>query len=244
MSSIAELLLVYPDPPPPLLAQTLDLAGHRWKAVSNASVAVASEPSQGWAGAVICADEDPEGAFGICRVLRKRDAPLEPVLVLVSGGQLGDLELREDLFDDFCLTPFHPTELEARLRHLRWRSGKGARPEIAQYGDLVLNLETYQAGTSRGPLDLTYMEYELLKFFVTHPGKVFTRETLLSRVWGYEYYGGARTVDVHVRRLRAKLGEEHASWIQTVRSGGYRFGQSRWMSSAPGGQGSGDEPAE
>jgi DNA-binding response OmpR family regulator len=78
------------------------------------------------------------------------------------------------------------------------------------------------------PLDLTYMEYELLKFFVTHPGKVFTREQLLSRVWGYEYYGGARTVDVHVRRLRAKLGEEHANLIQTVRSVGYRFGASRW----------------
>ena len=72
------------------------------------------------------------------------------------------------------------------------------------------------------------MEYELLKFFLTHPGKVFTREQLLSRVWGYEYYGGARTVDVHVRRLRAKLGEEHANLIQTVRSVGYRFGQTRW----------------
>ena len=78
------------------------------------------------------------------------------------------------------------------------------------------------------------MEYELLKFFVTHPGKVFTREQLLSRVWGYEYYGGARTVDVHVRRLRAKLGEEHANLIQTVRSVGYRFGQSRWPGSDAG----------
>ncbi len=78
------------------------------------------------------------------------------------------------------------------------------------------------------PLDLTYMEYELLKFFATHSSKVFTREQLLSRVWGYEYYGGARTVDVHVRRLRAKLGEEHANLIQTVRSVGYRFGTQRW----------------
>ena len=77
-------------------------------------------------------------------------------------------------------------------------------------------------------LDLTYMEYELLRFLAARPGKVFTRETLLSRVWGYEYYGGARTVDVHVRRLRAKLGEEHAHLIQTVRSVGYRFGQTAW----------------
>ena len=106
--------------------------------------------------------------------------------------------------------------------------GAGSSPELASYGDLVLNFETYQAGIEGKPLDLTYMEYELLKFFVTHPGKVFTREQLLSRVWGYEYYGGARTVDVHVRRLRAKLGEEHAFLIQTVRSVGYRFGQVRW----------------
>jgi DNA-binding response OmpR family regulator len=150
------------------------------------------------------------------------------VLLLVSGLQLTELEHREDLFDDFCLSPFHPRELEARLRHLQFRAGRGAHPEIVSYTSLSLNLETYQAMVEGHPLDLTYMEYELLKFFVTHPGKVFTREQLLSRVWGYEYYGGARTVDVHVRRLRAKLGEEHANLIHTVRSVGYRFGQSRW----------------
>ena len=224
-----EPLLVFPDPPPPLLAQTLDLAGHPWKAVGNASIATQSEPPDGWAGAIVCAEDDPEGAFGICRALRKRDSTLEPVMLLVSGAQLGELEMREDLFDDFCLTPFHQKELEARLRHLFWRTGRGARPEIVEYGELVLNLETYQAALSGRPLDLTYMEYELLKFFATHPSKVFTREQLLSRVWGYEYYGGARTVDVHVRRLRAKLGEEHANLIQTVRSVGYRFGSTRFV---------------
>ncbi len=79
-------------------------------------------------------------------------------------------------------------------------------------------------------LDMTYMQYELLKFLAQNPVKVCTREILLSRVCGYEYYGGARTVDVHIRRLRAKLGEEHAGLIQTVRSVGYRFGESRWES--------------
>jgi DNA-binding response OmpR family regulator len=224
-----EPLLVFPDPPPALLAQTLDLAGYGWKAVVNVSAAGQHEPREGWAGAVIVCDEDPEGAFGMCRALRKRDATLAPVLLLVSGAQLGELELREDLFDDFCLSPFHPRELEARLRHLFFRTGQGSHPEVVEYGDLALNLETYQAALSERPLDLTYMEYELLKFFATHAGKVFTREQLLSRVWGYEYYGGARTVDVHVRRLRAKLGEEHANWIQTVRSVGYRFGQGRGL---------------
>jgi two-component system, OmpR family, alkaline phosphatase synthesis response regulator PhoP len=228
-----EPVLVYPDPPPAMLAQTLDLAGYPWKAVGNASLAVQHEPADGWSGAVVVADDDAEGAFGICRALRKRDSALEPILLLVTGAQLSDLEMREDLFDDFCLSPFHPKELEARMRHLFWRTGRGARPEIVEYGDLILNLETYQAALSNKPLDLTYMEYELLKFFATHPGKVFTREQLLSRVWGYEYYGGARTVDVHVRRLRAKLGEEHANLIQTVRSVGYRFGQNRLMPGQP-----------
>jgi DNA-binding response OmpR family regulator len=151
-------------------------------------------------------------------------------MILINGTQLAELEQRNELFEDFCLSPFHPRELEARLKHL-FRGAGGLyedRPELVEYADLVLNLETYQAAVAGRPLDLTFMEYELLKFLSSNPGKVFTRETLLSRVWGYEYYGGARTVDVHIRRLRAKLGEHHAGLIQTVRSVGYRFGQSRW----------------
>jgi len=210
------------------LAQALDLAGYPWKAVASIDEANGSEPEDGWAGAIICAQIDPEGAFGLCRALRKRDVPLEPLLVVVEANQLPDLELREDLFDDFLVLPLETSELDARLKHLFWRTGRGTRPELVEYGPLILNLETYQAAIGGRPLDLTYMEYELLKFLATHPGKVFTRETLLSRVWGYEYYGGARTVDVHVRRLRAKMGEEHANLISTVRSVGYKFGQSRF----------------
>jgi len=223
-----EPLLIFPDPPPPELAQVLDLGGYQWKATNDELTASRIEPTDGWGGAIICAYLDPERAFALCRALRKNDGPVEPLLMLVSGTQLGDLELRDDLYDDFCLAPFHPRELEARLKHLMWRTGHGTRPELVEYGDLVLNLETYQAAIAGKRLDLTYMEYELLKFLSSHPGKVFTRETLLSRVWGYEYYGGARTVDVHIRRLRAKLGEANANLIQTVRSVGYRFGQSRW----------------
>jgi DNA-binding response OmpR family regulator len=223
-----EPLLLFPNPVPPVLAQALDLTGYPWKAVSGLDEATRLQPDDGWSGAIVCADSDPETAFALCRGLRKRDVPVEPLLLMVTGAQLEDLELREDLFDDFCLWPFQPKELEARLKHLFWRTGRGTRPELIEYGPLVLNLETYQAACASRPLDLTYMEYELLKFLASHPGKVFTRETLLSRVWGYEYYGGARTVDVHIRRLRAKLGEEHANLIQTVRSVGYRFGQARW----------------
>jgi DNA-binding response OmpR family regulator len=223
-----EPLLVFPGLPSPAVTQALGLASYSWKAIGSLTQAEESEPDDGWSGAVVCADEQPDTAFALCRSLRKRDVPFSPLLLVLSPHQLGALELREDLFDDFCTTPCEPRELETRLSHLFWRTGRGLRPELVEYGPLVLNLETYQASVAGRPLSLTFMEYELLKFLATHPGKVFTRETLLSRVWGYEYYGGARTVDVHVRRLRAKLGEEHANVISTVRSVGYRFGQSRW----------------
>jgi len=223
-----EPLLCFPDPPLPQLAKALDAAGYPWTAVADAEVAKRSEPGDGWTGAIVSAVEDPDGAFGLCRVLRKRETPLTPLLLVVESHQLAELELREDLFDDFALARAVPEEIEARLGHLLWRTGRGKRHDVIAYGPLALNLETYQAVVAGRPLDLTFMEYELLRFLAAHPGKVFTREVLLSRVWGYEYFGGARTVDVHIRRLRAKLGEEHAHLIETVRSVGYRFGRARW----------------
>ena len=228
----ASMLAVFADPVAPELARSLDLAGYSWKAVTSLDEAAEHEPAAGWRGTIVDCTADPETAWAFARTLRKSDSSQIKVFVLVSGAQLGDLELRDELFDDFCLSPFHPAEFEARLRHLLWSVGDAVGPlaEMVEYGQLILNLETYQATIDGRPLDLTYMEYELLKFLAQNPGKVFTREILLSRVWGYEYYGGARTVDVHVRRLRAKLGEEHAGLIQTVRSVGYRFGQSRWES--------------
>ncbi|HUR49749.1 MAG TPA: response regulator transcription factor [Acidimicrobiales bacterium] len=223
-----EPLLMFPDPAPPEVAQAADLGGYPWKPVNTADDANTAEPDDGWAGAIVCADTQPSAAFALCRALRKREQPLQPLILVVDYRQLADLDLREDLFDDLVVLPLRPGELTARLKLSFWRVGRGTRPELVEYGPLVLNLETYQAAVAGRPLDLTYMEYELLKFLATHPGKVFTREVLLSRVWGYEYYGGARTVDVHIRRLRAKLGEEHAHLISTVRSVGYRFGQGRW----------------
>mgnify|MGYP003327730732 FL=1 len=149
-----DLLAVFPEPAPPDLARTLDLAGYRWKAFSNVDDAVRQEPADGWAGAVIACDRDPEGAWALCRALRKRDTPVAPLLVLVTGGQLGDLELRDDLFDDFCLTPFHPMEVEARLRHLFFHGSTEARHEMVEYSGLVLNLETYQASIEGKPLEI------------------------------------------------------------------------------------------
>jgi DNA-binding response OmpR family regulator len=224
------MLAIVPDPASPDLARTLDLAGYSWKAVEPNAPVDEHEPAGGWAGAIIDLSQDADGGWAFLRNLRKQGERSIPVMVLVGGAQLADLEHRDELFDDFCLSPFHPAELEARLRHLLATDIDLHRADLVEYGELTLNLETYQASIAGRPLDMTYMEYELLKFLAQNPGKVFTREMLLSRVWGYEYYGGARTVDVHVRRLRAKLGEEHANLIQTVRSVGYRFGQSRWDS--------------
>jgi two-component system alkaline phosphatase synthesis response regulator PhoP len=226
--STIEPLLCFPESPPAVVTTVLDRAGYPWRGVDKAEASESDEPEDGWSGAVICSGADPLGAFLLCRHLRKREVPLAPVMVIVPPDQLAELELREDLFDDICLEPVNADELSARLAHLFWRTGRGLRPDLLEHGPLVLNLETYQAAVAGKVLDLTYMEYELLRFLAARPGKVFTRETLLSRVWGYEYYGGARTVDVHVRRLRAKLGEEHAHLIQTVRSVGYRFGQTSW----------------
>ena len=225
---------MYPDPPPEWLSAILDECSYPWHAASSAAVAVRDEPEDGYSGAVVSSLEGEEGAFAICRALRRADSPLQPVLLVVSPDRLSELELREDLFDDFVLASATSAEVGARLSHLFWRTGRGKQHDLIVYGALALNLETYQAAIGGRPLDLTFMEYELLRFLAAHPGKVFTREVLLSRVWGYEYFGGARTVDVHVRRLRAKLGEEHAHLIDTVRSVGYRFGRVRWLPSEGG----------
>ena len=185
----------------------------------------ALEPAEGFAGAVINASAFPfSEAMSLCRQLRSRERSSGPVILLLDHYQLDDLTFREDLFDDFVVGPVDVSELATRLRHRLRRSGNDTVAQRIDHGGLSMNLETYQASIAGRVMDLTFMEYELLRFLATNPNRVFTRETLLSRVWGYEYYGGARTVDVHVRRLRAKLGEEHAHLIQTVRSVGYKFG--------------------
>ena len=221
------ILAIYPADPAPELAQLLDLNGFVWKGVADPSDVDLLEPDEGWGGAIVQLVEDHDLSWRMLRALRKRDVPVAPLLLMIRGNELAELDLRDELFDDFCLDPFHPRELAARVRHMLAASGGDLSGERIEYGPLVLDLETYEASVDSRPLDLTFMEYELLRFLAATPGRVFTREVLLSRVWGYEYYGGARTVDVHVRRLRAKLGEEYAALIQTVRSVGYRLGESR-----------------
>jgi DNA-binding response OmpR family regulator len=211
---------LYPSDASPELVRALADSGYRLTPVEDASAVTDQEPPDGWALVVIELGEQP--LIGLAVARRIRDDGTAPVLV-VAPRPLSD-DMAGAAFDDFILAPVDPDELEIRARRLAVGAGGGPPAEIVAFKDLSLNLATYQATVGHEPIDLTYMEYELLRYFVTNAGRVWSREQLLSRVWGYDYFGGARTVDVHVRRLRAKLGEERSSWITTVRSVGYRFG--------------------
>jgi len=169
---------------------------------------------------------DLAGARSLCRLLRTTGLSSPLVLVLTEGGMAA---VAADWgADDVLLDTAGPAEVEARLRLAAGRSRlaeAAASPETPEIraGDVVVDEATYTARVRGRPLDLTYKEFELLKFLAQHPGRVFTRAQLLQEVWGYDYFGGTRTVDVHVRRLRAKLGPEHEALIGTVRNVGYRF---------------------
>lgn len=165
-----------------------------------------------------------ELGFGALRQLREISRIEEtygmPVLIVAATEHLALIE-SSGVGAEFVIAPIDPVEFRIRVRRL---VRVDQVDEILMFKDLELNPLNYQATLAGAPMDLTFMEYELLRFLVENPVRVWSREQLLSKVWGYEYYGGARTVDVHIRRLRSKLGEERASWITTVRSVGYRWG--------------------
>ena len=147
-----------------------------------------------------------------------------PVIAVLTEGGLVALSA-EWTVNDIVLDTAGPAELEARLRLAVERHAAACDPvpDQVDIGDLLIDETTYTARLSGVPLDLTYKEFELLKFLAQHPGRVFSRSHLVQEVWGYDYFGGTRTVDVHVRRLRAKLGPEHEAMIGTVRNVGYKF---------------------
>jgi DNA-binding response OmpR family regulator len=162
-------------------------------------------------------------ARSLCRVLRVSGMSV-PLLAIVTEGGLAGLTAEWGV-DDVLLDSAGPAEVEARLRLSTGRLAESAEPEDVQItaGDVTIDEATYSARVKGRLLDLTYKEFELLKHLAQHPGRVFSRAQLLQEVWGYDYYGGTRTVDVHVRRLRAKLGTDHEVLIGTVRNVGYRF---------------------
>ena len=159
----------------------------------------------------------------VARELLAGDMPDQvATIVLLSPEQLQSFDSMLPV-DDFLVWPASTSELVARLQRARWRRSGVDSDNAVRCGDLVMDLDSYRVFVGGHPVDLTYKEYELLRFLATHPDRVFTRDTLLNRVWGYEFYGGARTVDVHIRRLRSKLENASHALIETVRNVGYRF---------------------
>lgn len=211
---MSSVLFVSGDEPPAELA----LLSHAITRVASAGQA--SLEADGFDIVVVDGRTDLPSARSACTTLSK--ATEIPILLIVAVTGLAVLS-PDWGFNDFAAAGSEPAELDARLRIL---SRAGADPDILIAGPLRVDAAGYSASIDGEPLDLTYTEFELLRYLMQHPGRVLTRETLVSQVWGYDYYGGTRTVDVHVRRLRAKLGQfDH--YIGTVRNVGYRFASTR-----------------
>jgi DNA-binding response OmpR family regulator len=199
----------------------LGLLPHSVNVIALDAAALADRP----AGDLVLLDarRDLAAARSFTKVLEAIDFDRPVIAVLTEGGLIA---LSADwTVDDIVLDTAGPAELDARLRVAVQRRAKTATPALDQVnvGDLTIDESTYTARLQGRSLDLTYKEFELLKFLGQHPGRVFSRSHLVQEVWGYDYFGGTRTVDVHVRRLRAKLGPEHESMIGTVRNVGYKF---------------------
>jgi len=164
---------------------------------------------------------DLRRAAGACRAVSVHELDRPTIVVMAEGG-LAALKPSWG-FDDWLLPSASPVEIETRLRLVADRAASQRGRRAASVGDLVVDEESYQVRLRGQPLDLTFKEFELIKALASAPNRVFTRDLLLQEVWGYDYYGGSRTVDVHVRRLRAKLGPEYESMISTVRGVGYKL---------------------
>lgn len=217
------LLLTNALAPSAEVLPALALLSHQVRVLpAEAAVLVDAPPAD---AVIVDGRSELANARSLCRLLRATGLSSPLLLVLTEGGLTA---VTTDWgADDVILDSAGPAETEARLRLVmgRAQAGDGAVDEGTEIraGDVVVDEATYSAKVRGRALDLTYKEFELLKFLAQHPGRVFTRAQLLQEVWGYDYFGGTRTVDVHVRRLRAKLGTEHEALIGTVRNVGYRF---------------------
>lgn len=146
-----------------------------------------------------------------------------PILLVTDEDRLGQLRMPVQGRNDFILAGAGAAEFEVRMTQLLWPGEENTPSDIVAIDNMTINLATYQITIDDKPVDLTLMEYSLLSFLATHPSRAYSRETLLHRVWGFEYCGGTRTVDVHIRRVRSKVGPQVASHIVTVRGVGYLF---------------------
>src|SRR3954453_20292099 len=202
----------------------LALLGHQVKIMPAEGSALLEAPDSDLV--LVDGRHDLAHARDLCRLIRTTGSDV-PVLLVVTEGGLA-VVTHDWGMDDVLLHTCGPAELEARIKLAIGRLAalrEAADPEahVIRSGEVIVDDATYTAKIGKRPLDLTFKEFELLKFLAQHPGRVFSRQQLLQEVWGYDYFGGTGTVDVHVRRLRAKLGPENESLIGTVRNVGYRF---------------------
>jgi DNA-binding response OmpR family regulator len=196
----------------------LGLLSHRTRAIPAEPASLINAPTADLI--FVDARQDLASAKSLCKILNTTGITVPLVLVLTEGGLTA---VSADWgVDDVILESAGPAEVDARIRLVIGRLAMEKTGSKIQASGVVIDEASYSAKVHGRPLDLTFKEFELLRFFATHPSRVFTREQLLSEVWGYDYFGGTRTVDVHVRRLRAKLGDLE-SLIGTVRNVGYRF---------------------
>ena len=200
----------------------LGLLSHRVRRVPAEPAQLVNAPGNDLL--LIDARENLAGAKSLCLVLRSTGINL-PVLLVITEGGLPAVTAEWGV-DDVVLSMAGPAEVDARIRLALDRQGDEERSSKISASGIVIDEASYSAKSRGRSLDLTFKEFELLRFLALHPGRVFTREQVLSEVWGYDYFGGTRTVDVHVRRLRAKLGDQE-SVIGTVRNVGYRFNEDK-----------------
>ena len=204
---------------PAAVLPALDLLPHQVRLSTRDVQALLADPSPELV--LVDARAELAEARSTCRLLHTTGLEA-PLLAVVT--EAGLITMAADWgIDDFLLAGAAPAEVEARLRLAAGRRTGPEASRVIRAGELTIDPDTYSARLKGRPMDLTYKEFELLKFLAQHPGRVFTRDQLLRQVWGYDYFGGTRTVDVHVRRLRAKLGAEYDAMIGTVRQVGYKF---------------------
>lgn len=167
------------------------------------------------------ATNDSQQSIAAIEQLLVDDGAGTAVLVIVREDMLSGFRLPVRLNSDFVVDGASADECSLRIRQLLWPGNESSTNDFISIDGMTINLATYQVTVSGEPVDFTYLEYALLAFLVTHPGRTYSRDALLRRVWGFDYFGGSRTVDVHVRRVRAKLGPELAQRLETVRGVGY-----------------------
>ena len=217
-----DLILLTSDREPDTVLPSLSLLPHTVRTLpADVSSLLEVGPAE---VALVDARTDLVTARGLCRLLGSTGGGRMAVVAVLTEGGLVAASADWGL-DDFLLPTIGPAEIDARLRLVVARRDSGGEDEVADkvtLGELVIDEGTYTARLRGRPLDLTYKEFELLKYLAQHAGRVFTRAQLLQEVWGYDFFGGTRTVDVHVRRLRAKLGPEYEALIGTVRNVGYK----------------------